>query len=85
MARLKIVPVTDAVRKPEPRVARVEVELEDGLIKVWSGKDALEYVKVVDSVLVLHQLRTNTQLAIPHPTRTFRLPGAGGSHRKSKS
>jgi hypothetical protein len=71
---LKIVPVADADSKPSLRMVRVEIELDDGTVEIWSGEDAIHWAKVVNEVLALHQLRTGTLLNIPKPTKVLKLP-----------
>lgn len=63
---------------PQLKVARIEIELDDGTILLWKGEDAIKYVKTVDDVLLYHQARTGSALDFPAPTRKFRAPGAGG-------
>ena len=76
MAKLEVVKKEPAT-EPGVKVARIEIELEDGIVKVWAGEDALKWIDVIDGVLTLHQCRTGTMLNVPKPTRVFRLPGAG--------
>ena len=81
MAKAKVKLVPESL----PKVARIEIELEDGTVKQWTGKDALGYVTMLDNVVILHQLRTGERLVLLEPTRTFRLPGAGAKTRRGET
>jgi hypothetical protein len=67
---------------PQVRAVRVEIELDDGTVKIWKGEDAVQYAKLIDNVLGLHQVRTGIALPIPRPSMEYRVPGAGVNPQK---
>lgn len=51
----------------QPRMVRLEIQFDDGTVKLWTGENALRW----------EELTRLTGQDLPAPNRTFRLPGAG--------
>jgi len=75
---------TQPATTSQPKVARVEIELDDGTVMIWKGEAALQYVKLIDNILALHQIRAGSNMSLPDPTLRLRSPGAGGQPSKDQ-
>lgn len=59
---------------PTALTARVEIEYNDGSVRVWAGEDALAFIAAVTTL---------PYYPVPEPTKTLKVPRAGSATQEA--